>query len=104
MRDWPRYYALTLPHPLPDALLRTVTREFLADATRPGWLVHESVVHRLEATARACGTSLTPRVAVHDGSAPGLVTRDGPDQPSPRRTVLLFPVLLPRSFDQPYLG
>ncbi|MEU4335664.1 hypothetical protein AB0F59_13635 [Micromonospora lupini] len=102
---WPRYYALSLPEKVPAEWLRMVQPQFLYRATRPEYAVHESVVFHLEAMARRSGSTLRPRLVVrdHHGRDAPLVPWDGP-QPRPRRRVLLFPSLIPRSFRTHYLG
>ena len=103
-RDWPRYYALTLPDRLPRALLSRVQPEFLYQATRSHNAVHESVVHRLEAAAQDCRTTFAPCLVVAGETGRELVRCTSADQPKPRRTVLLFPTIVPRSLDRQYLG
>jgi len=102
LTDWPRYYVLTLPDLIPAPLLDAVRPEFLYQATRPENAVHESVVRRLEATANRYGATLAPRV-VEPGDGE-LVPSTRASQPPPRRAVLLFPAIVPRSFTKHYLG
>ncbi|MER7407476.1 hypothetical protein ABT373_34625 [Streptomyces sp. NPDC000070] len=59
-RDWPRYYALTLPGRIPTSLLREIGPEFIYSATRSRNVVHEGVVYHLEATARKFHVSFPP--------------------------------------------
>jgi hypothetical protein len=100
--DWPRYYVLTLPDRIPVSLVKTVRPDFLYQATRPDNAVHESVVRRLEAVANRYDTTLMPVVVEpRDGE---LVPSTRAEQPPPRRTVLLFPAIVPRSFAKCYLG
>jgi len=102
IKDWPRYYVLTLPDRIPRHLLDSVHLEFLYQATRAENAVHESVVRRLEAVAHECDTTFAPRV-VEPGDD-GLTPASCAQQPVPRRTVLLFPAIVPRDFAHHYLG
>jgi hypothetical protein len=102
IKDWPRYYLLTLPDRVPRHLLVAVQPQFLYQATRADNAVHESVVCRLEALARECDTTFAPR-AVEPGNGE-LMLSARVDQLTPRRTVLLFPAIVPRNFTKHYLG
>lgn len=104
-RDWPRYYALTLPARIPKSLLREIGPEFIYAATRPRNVVHEGVVYHLEATARKSDVSFTPREMTADPVARELVpVPDTPSRSAPRRRLLTHPAIAPRSLDDHYLG
>lgn len=100
--DWPRYYALTLPPHIPKSLLREIDPEFLYLATRPENVVHEGVVYHLEAAARKCDLSFAPRTMTVDVGVRELVPADTP-QPPPRRRLLAYPAIAPKSLDRRYL-
>jgi len=100
--DWPRYYLLTLPDRLPKRVLRSVAPSFLYQSTRGTHVVHEAVVYRLEALARQSGITFSPTHVVPNKESGELVISSS--QASPRRTVLLFPAIIPKKFSQHYLG
>jgi hypothetical protein len=104
LRHWPRYYVLTLPERLPKPLLSQVRPDFLYRATREQHAVHEGVVYHLEAIAGEFGITFTPRIVSADRDRRELVPDGRGDQPRPRRTVLVFPAIVPRSFGSHYLG
>ncbi|MEU5274474.1 MauE/DoxX family redox-associated membrane protein [Streptomyces hygroscopicus] len=104
-RDWPRYYALTLPARIPTSLLREIGPEFIYAATRPRNIVHEGVVYHLEATARKYDVSFAPREMTADPLTRELVPVPGdPSRSAPRRRMLTHPAIAPRSLDDHYLG
>ncbi|MFE0508573.1 hypothetical protein [Streptomyces sp. NPDC058964] len=102
LRDWPRYYSLTLPDKVPAQLVRDIGPSFLYKVTRADAVVHESVVHHLEKAAARSRTTFSPRTMVSNPRTGDLEPVE--DSPRPRRTPLLFPAVIPRKFDEIYLG
>ncbi|MER0481961.1 hypothetical protein ABR737_27120 [Streptomyces sp. Edi2] len=104
LKNWPRYYALTLPARIPKPLLREIDPQFVYLATREENVVHEGVVYHLEAAARKFHVSFAPRVMTVDPLVRELVPAPTePPQPAPRRRFLGYPALAPKSLDQRYL-
>ncbi|MFJ2879408.1 hypothetical protein ACIPJN_19975 [Streptomyces sp. NPDC086796] len=104
LMDWPRYYALTLPARIPKSLLREIDPEFLYLATRAENVVHEGVVYHLEAAARKCDVSFAPQAMTVDLGVRELVPAPAdPPQPAPRRRLLAYPAIAPKSLDQRHL-
>lgn len=104
LRDWPRYYALTLPARIPKSLLREIDPGFVYLATRAENVVHEGVVYHLEAAARKHGVSFAPKAMTVDPLVRELVPAPAdPPAPAPRRRLLSYPAIAPRSLDRHYL-
>ncbi|MGW5202125.1 hypothetical protein [Streptomyces spiralis] len=103
LRDWPRYYALSLPSRMPKSLLRDVDPTFLYLATRDENVVHEGVVFHLEAVARQHRVTFAPQAMMPVRERRVLVPAD-PPQPAPRRRLLDYPAVVPKSLNHRYLA
>ncbi|MEV6050411.1 hypothetical protein [Streptomyces sp. NPDC052107] len=103
LREWPRYYALTLPARIPKSLLQDVDPTFVYLATRDENVVHEGVVHHLEAVARKHAVTFAPRVMTIAPGGRELVPSPS-QQPPPRRRFLGYPAVVPKSLDRRYLA
>ncbi|MEU3819745.1 hypothetical protein AB0E74_09060 [Streptomyces sp. NPDC030392] len=103
LRDWPRYYSLSLPSRMPKSLLRDIDPTFLYLATRDENVVHEGVVFHLEAVARNHRVTFAPQLMTPVPERRVLVPADSP-QPAPRRRVLDYPAVVPKSLDHRYLA
>ncbi|MFI5773825.1 hypothetical protein ACIA74_35995 [Streptomyces sp. NPDC051658] len=103
--DLPRYYSLTLPARIPKTLLREVEPRFIFLVTRDENVVHESVAFCLEESARKCRTSFAPRLMALAEDARELtpVGATGDEAP-PRRRLLTYPAVVPKSLDRRYLA
>ncbi|MEU7580874.1 hypothetical protein AB0B50_25085 [Streptomyces sp. NPDC041068] len=103
--DLPRYYSLTLPARIPQTLLREVEPRFIFLATRDENVVHESVAFCLEESARKCRTSFTPRLMTFSEGARELAPVGAAgDETPPRRRLLTYPAVVPKSLDRRYLA
>ncbi|MEV0123986.1 hypothetical protein AB0I16_21065 [Streptomyces sp. NPDC050703] len=101
----PRYYSLTLPARIPTKLLREVEPRFLYLATRQENVVHESVAFCLEESARKCRTSFAPRLMALAEDARELTPVDSAAGTAPpRRRLLTYPAVVPKSLDRRYLA
>lgn len=100
----PRYFVLTLPERIPASLLHEVRGAFVHEVTRPETAVHEPIAHFLETIAQKHSTSFTPRMVRADHEEGRLVEVGEEERVAPRRRPLLFPAVIPRSFDRHYLG
>ncbi|MFG3531977.1 hypothetical protein ACGF8B_35360 [Streptomyces sp. NPDC047917] len=103
LREWPRYYALSLPARIPKTLLHEVDPTFVYLATRDENVVHEGVAHGLEAVARKHDVTFAPRVMAIAAGGRDLVPAES-QQPPPRRRFLNYPAVVPRSLDRRYLA
>ncbi|ONF67869.1 hypothetical protein [Amycolatopsis keratiniphila] len=102
LRDWPRYYSLTLPARIPEPLLKMIGPEFLYRATRADAVVHESVVRHLETAAARWRTTFVPRAVVNNRDTGDMEPIE--DRSQPRRIPLFFPAVIPKNIDKLYLG
>ncbi|MFF4429733.1 hypothetical protein ACFYZ4_11255 [Streptomyces sp. NPDC001513] len=103
LREWPRYYALTLPPRIPKSLLRDIDATFVYLATRDENVVHEGVAHHLEAVAQEHNVTFAPRLMTIDAEKRELVPSQSDHSP-PLRRFLGHPALVPKSLDRRYLA
>lgn len=103
LREWPRYYALTLPARIPKSLLRDIDPTFVYLATRDENVVHEGVAHHLEAVGRQHNVTFAPRAMTVAAGGRELVPAAS-EQGPPRRRYLDYPAVVPRSLDRRYLA
>ncbi|MFE9023437.1 hypothetical protein ACFYNL_33375 [Streptomyces sp. NPDC007808] len=103
LREWPRYYALTLPPRIPKSLLRDIDPTFVYLATREENVVHEGVAHHVEAVAREHDVTFAPRAMTLTAGSRELVPSES-QEPPPRRRFLNYPAVVPKSLDRRYLA
>ncbi|GAA3571026.1 hypothetical protein GCM10022295_61180 [Streptomyces osmaniensis] len=103
LREWPRYYALTLPARIPKSLLRDIDPTFVYLATRDENVVHEGVAHHLEAVGRKHNVTFAPQAMTVAAGERVLVPAESQSRP-PRRRYLDYPAVVPKSLDRRYLA
>ncbi|MFE7961330.1 hypothetical protein [Streptomyces sp. NPDC057413] len=103
LREWPRYYSLTLPAHIPKSLLQDIDPTFVYLATRDENVVHEGVVHHLEAVARKHAVTFAPQAMTIAPGGCGLVPSQTQQSP-PRRRFLDYPAVVPKSLERRYLA